>query len=833
VSQAQLDAATGTPGPGHPAARGRIAGAAGLVEPVIDTVATANRLHDALGRDLVYRYRLGTRPRFEYVSRSCVEMTGYTPEEHYADPELALRLVHPEDRPFAQAVLQGRAPQAPVIVRWIRRDGTPLWTEQLVQVVFDEHGQPAALEGIVRDVTSTVLAGEAVRATHAGIRALVDEAAGPGAVLDAAGRILHANALLLGLAGWRLDEVRGRAWAGLFGEPDAAPPAAADPAGAVTAAGDRAASPLPQRDGDPHLVRWSAVTLLDMRGAPVGTAVLGTDVTETEERGAWSAQLATAVGLSGESVVVTDPEARIIYVNPAFERATGYSSDEVLGRNPHILGSGHHSAAFYRAMWWILGRGRTWRGELVNRRKDGSLLIEEAAIMPVTGAGGAVTSYVAVKRDVTRQRQLRASLDDAREQHEALVAALGRLGPRASAEDTCDDLAGVLCELPGAVVGCVALLDEGQVARVVGLRSTTPLQIGRGFELPDITARIVGHAEQGPWIEPVAVTDNRPEVDDAADAGIGSILVVPLRHEGAVLGALIVGGPDAAGTDLQPQVAAATQVAAAARTLLAPHLAGRLARERARERATRILADRAFRTVFQPVVDLYSGGIVGFEATTRFDNRSGARAEFAAAAACGMGEALELATLEAAIVAAEGLPATASLFVNVSPATVVASDALPGILGAVRRPVILAVAGREVVADYAALRVAIERIGPATRVAVDHAGAGAASLSHLVQLRPDFVKLDSTLVQGIDGDFTRQALIVGLKEFARVSGRALIAEGIETELERTTLVELAVRFGQGYLLGAPAPAEAWGHVTIAGPERFAADPAAFAWTPRD
>ena len=99
-----------------------------------------------------------------------------------------------------------------------------------------------------------------------------------------------------------------------------------------------------------------------------------------------------------------------------------------------------------------------------------------------------------------------------------------------------------------------------------------------------------------------------------------------------------------------------------------------------------------------------------------------------------------------------------------------------------------------------------DRLEPAVRVSVDDAGAGFASLRHVIMLAPDFVKLDRSWVTGIDADPTRQAMVAGLSHFARVTGCDLVAEGIEAEAERTTLAHLDVAFGQGFLLGPPAPA---------------------------
>ena len=116
-------------------------------------------------------------------------------------------------------------------------------------------------------------------------------------------------------------------------------------------------------------------------------------------------RLVTAIEQAAEAVVITDLEARIEYVNPAFTRATGYGRDEVAGRSTRLLKSGRHPLEFYRRMWEIILAGNNWHGEIVNRRKDGSLYTEEMTIAPVRDTSGVITNFIAIKQDVTERKQ--------------------------------------------------------------------------------------------------------------------------------------------------------------------------------------------------------------------------------------------------------------------------------------------------------------------------------------------------------------------------------------------------------------------------------------------
>jgi len=133
-------------------------------------------------------------------------------------------------------------------------------------------------------------------------------------------------------------------------------------------------------------------------------------------------RLSTAVEQSPTSIVITDADAHIVYINRAFERASGYARDDVLGRNPNILNSGLTPPDTYRDMWTNLAAGRVWRGEFINRRKDGSNYTELAIIAPIRGDDGQIRQFVAIKEDITERRRIESELDNYRQRLEEQVA---------------------------------------------------------------------------------------------------------------------------------------------------------------------------------------------------------------------------------------------------------------------------------------------------------------------------------------------------------------------------------------------------------------------------
>jgi EAL domain-containing protein (putative c-di-GMP-specific phosphodiesterase class I) len=176
---------------------------------------------------------------------------------------------------------------------------------------------------------------------------------------------------------------------------------------------------------------------------------------------------------------------------------------------------------------------------------------------------------------------------------------------------------------------------------------------------------------------------------------------------------------------------------------------------------------------------------------------------FAAAADAGLGLELEIATLDRAMAAVTRIPDNLFLDLNASPELVLALEPLRSLVQQWGQKVVIEVTEHARIDDYARLRAGIASLGDNVVLAVDDAGSGFASLRHILELRPQFVKLDLELVRHIDADPARQALAAGMAHFAAQSSITLVAEGVETREERRALIELGVWAGQGYLFGRP------------------------------
>ncbi len=168
-----------------------------------------------------------------------------------------------------------------------------------------------------------------------------------------------------------------------------------------------------ENDRGGYFVEITASPLKDSAGEIIGGVEVVRDITERRKVEEERARLAMAVEQSADAIVVTDRNGTILYVNPAFERITGYPREEAVGKNPRILRSGKQDEAFYRSLWETVSRGEVWAGHFINRKKDGSLYEEDATISPLRDASGGIVNYISVKRDVTHlvalENQVRVS----------------------------------------------------------------------------------------------------------------------------------------------------------------------------------------------------------------------------------------------------------------------------------------------------------------------------------------------------------------------------------------------------------------------------------------
>lgn len=235
-------------------------------------------------------------------------------------------------------------------------------------------------------------------------------------------------------------------------------------------------------------------------------------------------------------------------------------------------------------------------------------------------------------------------------------------------------------------------------------------------------------------------------------------------------------------------------------------IAEHLLRAEMQARIDGALAPGGFDTVLQPIFELGRPVPSGFEALCRFSAEPYRSPDlwFGEAARLGRQVELELRVMDRALDLLEALPGEVYLSVNLSPDTVVQGDLFARLRGRDLGRIVLELTEHATVSDYPALLTCLAPLRfEGMLLAIDDAGAGYSGLQHIVQIRPDIIKLDMTLTRDIDRDWPRRSLATALVHFAAETRAVIVAEGIETEAELDVLRALGVHRGQGYLLGRP------------------------------
>jgi PAS domain S-box-containing protein len=320
----------------------------------------------------------------------------------------SMALVHPEHRTAVVAALAHVEETGQGEMEYLQgtKSGDYRWISTRMFLARDGAGKPLYRYGSARDVTEFRNAETALREKESQYRALFENNLDAIFMSVPDGTILSANPAACAMFGMTEEELcrSGRG------------PRVADE-NLNLAIGERGRTGsfkgellLVRKDGTPFIGEVSSVLL---PGDKQRSFVIVHDATDRKRAETERARLVLSIEQVNESVVITDVDGFIVYVNPGFEKLSGYKRAEVMGSNPRILKSGRHPASTYQQMWAILLRGEVWSGNLVNKRRDGTLYNEEATISPIKDQDGKIISFVGVGRDVTDELLLRDQLNQA------------------------------------------------------------------------------------------------------------------------------------------------------------------------------------------------------------------------------------------------------------------------------------------------------------------------------------------------------------------------------------------------------------------------------------
>jgi two-component system cell cycle sensor histidine kinase/response regulator CckA len=290
-------------------------------------------------------------------------------------------------------------------------DGRTIWLRTSKVPLHDESGAVLGVLGTYEDITEQRQAASDLQESEERFRATFEQAAVGIAHVAPDGRWLRVNERLCEMVGYTREELL----AGSFQEithPDDLP-ADLENVRKVLAGDIRNFGMEKRYIRKDRTAAWIALTVAlarDAEGRPKYFISVIEDIEPRRRAEAERTRLAEIVEQASEGVIMTDVDGNITYVNPAFERISGYSRTEVEGQNPRFLKSGRQDAKFYTELWRTITSGGVWSGHFINRRKDGRLFEEEGSIFPVRDHAGQIVSYVAIKRDVTEEVRLNEQL---------------------------------------------------------------------------------------------------------------------------------------------------------------------------------------------------------------------------------------------------------------------------------------------------------------------------------------------------------------------------------------------------------------------------------------
>jgi len=556
-----------------------------------------------------------------------------------------------------------------------------------------------------------------------------------------------------------------------------------------------------------------------------------TDVTPIKQREEMLSLNANVFMNSSEGIVICASDNTILSVNQAFSDITGYSLDEVRGRNPSLLHSGRHDRAFYQAMWQALTSQGRWQGEVWNRRKDGVLYLEQLSINVARNASGDISHYYGIFSDITQRRQT-----EARVMHLTHHDTLTDLPNRALLADRL----GFLLEHAKRAHETVALLfiDLDRFKFIndsLGHQTGDQLlvELARRLQLAvrhqDTVARMGGdefalllpqtHADGAAHLSRQIIDlIARPVLVDAQELIVSASIGIALFPEdGTTVGELLQAGDTA-----MYRAKAAGGANFQFYTAEMHHSASRVLQlENSLRRA---LQRQELSLHYQPQIDLHSGQQVGCEALLRWTHPEYGNlspAEFIPIAEQSgliqpIGEwVLRQAVQQAHQWQSAGLPPLV-VAVNVSAAQFSQPDFPERVqqvlqeTGLEPRWLELELTESVVSADpegAVALMHRLHALG--VSLSVDDFGTGYSSLSYLKRFPIQKLKIDQSFVRDLDADPSNLSIVSGIIAMAHSLGLKTVAEGVETAAQAQLLTQKGCDVGQGYLYARPMPADAF------------------------
>jgi diguanylate cyclase (GGDEF)-like protein/PAS domain S-box-containing protein len=593
--------------------------------------------------------------------------------------------------------------------------------------------------------------------------------------------------------------------------------------------------PQTRSSGAQIWLRTSKVPLQDERGDVIGILGIYEDITEHKATEAQLRKLSQAVEQASDSIVITNLEAKIEYVNDAFVRNTGYSREEAVGQNPRLLQSGSTSKEAYTTLWKAMTQGQSWNGEFNNKRKDGSEYTELAAISPIRQPDGLITHYMAVKTDITDRKAAEAKIHTL-----AFYDALTNLPNRRLLIDRLQQALISTCR--NQRVGALLLIDLDNFKTI---NDTLGHDMG-DLLLQQVTQRLVSCIREGDTVARpggdeflIILEDLNENPQDAAAQAkmVGEKILAALNQPYQLANYSHLSTPSIGVTLFGKQKVTVDELLTQAElAMYQSKAAGRntlrfFDPEMQAEVTTRSLLEADMReAILQGQFVLHYqaqvtgvGQLTGAEALIRWQHPEHGMVspdEFIPLAEetgliLPIGQwVLETACSQLAIWAKQPALAHLKLAVNVSARQFHQKDFVEQVLetlhrtGAKPERLKLELTESMLVKDVEAIIVKMTVLKvKGVGFSLDDFGTGYSSLAYLKRLPLDQLKIDQGFVRDVLVDPNDAAIANMVIALAKSMNLAVIAEGVETEGQRGFLAEMGCHNYQGYLFSRPLPLE--------------------------
>jgi PAS domain S-box-containing protein len=423
-------------------------------------------------------YETDYRGFLTFVSPSAERYVGLKSEE-LAGMHIRDLLVNPADYERLNTTFEALGFIKDYELRMKYKDGQGAVVSFSARPILNERGEPVGVRGIGRDITERKRAEEQIRK----LSQAMEQGGDSVIIMDRNGTIEYVNPKFTEVTGYTPEDAIGKSPLALMQRLDEEPDFSRDEWWQTVNAGNiwRGEFLNHRKDGS---AIWESASIapIVIAGQVTNFIEIKQDVTARRQAEEEVRKLSRAVEQSGNSVVITNLNGDIEYVNPQFSKTTGYSSEEALGKNPRILKSGRQNLDFYQKLWAFISAGKTWRGTFHNKRKDGSLYWEMATITPVINPNGKVTHYIAIKEDITRQKEIEDALQQSYQAQSVLNSLLSLSLEDQTLEELLDRALGIILTIPW-----LPTQPKGGIFLVDGTSNTLALKSQNNLDAPLLT----------------------------------------------------------------------------------------------------------------------------------------------------------------------------------------------------------------------------------------------------------------------------------------------------------------------------------------------------------